>query len=887
MTYKHARILKRPPLLALLAATIAGCGGGGGAPVDGADPADAATSDGAPGGSGDGAADLVPDAPAPALGALTQTITPAGGTMRVRGLEGGLLVLEFPAGAVRRSVAVTVTSVVARPGAVAEAQIAPAGLVLFAPAKLRYTAASPLPPRPHFFWTNKAELNAVATRETGGALEAELGTFGYGAPAPKSPRHHAAGDATLVLTALECDAKITALNVRLGQAANNQDLDQAQALFDELEAVTVACGDQRRTEIEGAACKAYEAAAVNAAAIAADSYETFRQITVPLMATLANLQLAGATCDTSQHDALFRQKFDQLTDFLRVGVDKPGFADELLDRRLGELLTYHAHCQLSGLTDVCDGFAQRLYPKVLDLMRAAAYRDCTTEGSALAVSQLYGLGREAGAQGPFFGFANYSYVQLEDDLTHCTGPKWIVKVFSNASGTPELVADLGKEHDSRGGLGAPANTLEVTVPRQGSLTVGGTVRALVCPHAALASDELVFKIRDAELTRRPRSANLFGIDVNAADIDVARDLPRAGLDPATAASFVVDVLREGDGCGGTFTSAFKVLTITVSLGRPALTLSPSSADLLPGQTQSFSANLGGSPTDAVTWGATGGSISGTGVYTAGTAVGTFAVTATSKTDPTLSAKAEVRIRKDAQVVWTGKWTLDYTFKVSWSRSGSDVGSCAGDPACTATEAGSYDGSLHVDATATTLTAVLPGSTADFFIQDPAAAGSATGASSFTFSQHKADCSQQASGTGSSALTTTSSAKGVWKHLVLAGGGIELQQPAPRPTLTYEGTAKSQARSQQSEACPGGVMDETEVNPPSKAIPVKFLLQNNKLLGTDTVTASSWQGKASSQLSGTTECNRELFAGNLTETPVKGPATCQATVTVTWELHPQP
>jgi len=75
----------------------------------------------------------------------------------------------------------------------------------------------------------------------------------------------------------------------------------------------------------------------------------------------------------------------------------------------------------------------------------------------------------------------------------------------------------------------------------------------------------------------------------------------------------------------------------------ALTISPTSAALLPGGTQQFTAAVTGSSNTAVTWTATGGTISSSGLYTAGQSAGNFAVIATSVADASKSATAPVRI----------------------------------------------------------------------------------------------------------------------------------------------------------------------------------------------------------------------------------------------------
>jgi len=77
---------------------------------------------------------------------------------------------------------------------------------------------------------------------------------------------------------------------------------------------------------------------------------------------------------------------------------------------------------------------------------------------------------------------------------------------------------------------------------------------------------------------------------------------------------------------------------TVSVG-----ISPTSAPLLEGASQQFSSSVTGSSNTAVTWSATGGTISSTGLYVAGNSAGNFTVTATSAADSTKSAVASVAI----------------------------------------------------------------------------------------------------------------------------------------------------------------------------------------------------------------------------------------------------
>ncbi len=86
-------------------------------------------------------------------------------------------------------------------------------------------------------------------------------------------------------------------------------------------------------------------------------------------------------------------------------------------------------------------------------------------------------------------------------------------------------------------------------------------------------------------------------------------------------------------------------TYEQSYGHVAIT--PTAAILDAGAEAQFTATVTGLATSAVTWSATGGTLSGTSgtstTYTAGAAAGTYAITATSVADPTQQATARIEI----------------------------------------------------------------------------------------------------------------------------------------------------------------------------------------------------------------------------------------------------
>src|SRR5271168_1870086 len=89
---------------------------------------------------------------------------------------------------------------------------------------------------------------------------------------------------------------------------------------------------------------------------------------------------------------------------------------------------------------------------------------------------------------------------------------------------------------------------------------------------------------------------------------------------------------------------------TGSSGSPAtpqsvsVSIQPGSSSLAPGAQQQFSAIVMGTTNTTVSWAATGGTVSSTGVYTAGSNSGVFSVTVTSAADPVKWTQATVTVK---------------------------------------------------------------------------------------------------------------------------------------------------------------------------------------------------------------------------------------------------
>jgi len=84
-------------------------------------------------------------------------------------------------------------------------------------------------------------------------------------------------------------------------------------------------------------------------------------------------------------------------------------------------------------------------------------------------------------------------------------------------------------------------------------------------------------------------------------------------------------------------------SVTIAAAPSGVMISPLTPTTFTGGTQQFTATVTGLSNTSVNWTATGGSISISGLYTAGSTAGSFTVTATSVQDPTKSASTTVTV----------------------------------------------------------------------------------------------------------------------------------------------------------------------------------------------------------------------------------------------------
>jgi Bacterial Ig domain len=99
-------------------------------------------------------------------------------------------------------------------------------------------------------------------------------------------------------------------------------------------------------------------------------------------------------------------------------------------------------------------------------------------------------------------------------------------------------------------------------------------------------------------------------------------------------------------------SASAIVSVTTPPPVISITVSPTNASLQTGANQQFRASVAGTTDTAVTWSATGGTISSSGLYTAPQSAGTYTLTVTSVADPSKAASSLITVTAPLSVVVT-------------------------------------------------------------------------------------------------------------------------------------------------------------------------------------------------------------------------------------------
>jgi hypothetical protein len=177
-------------------------------------------------------------------------------------------------------------------------------------------------------------------------------------------------------------------------------------------------------------------------------------------------------------------------------------------------------------------------------------------------------------------------------------------------------------------------------------------------------------VAPASATLQPGQTQQFTANVPVTWSATGGTISQSGLFTAgsTAGSFSVKATSTQD--------TTKSATATVTIQAITVSITPTAATLQPGQTRQFTANV------PVTWSATGGTISQSGLFTAGSTAGSFTVRATSTQDTTRSATASVSIQatqttvtvspSSVYVFLNGQQQFTANVPVTWSATGGAI-----------------------------------------------------------------------------------------------------------------------------------------------------------------------------------------------------------------------
>lgn len=520
-------------------------------------------------------------------GAVTLRVDAGGGSLRAPGFDGSSLEIDVPAGALTEAIELRIEPLPAAARGAPRFAVEPAGLLLRARAALRYRSPAALPEGSVLQWRAGARAVPLATSRQGGQLEARTAYLGFlfGAATERAStrreRAQSSHDrAELEVGLIECDAALERLQQLLAGAVNAGDEVQAMAIFEEAQALTFACQNLRTADTQRRACDAYAGAVLLAQTVAADSFATLRSVLAPVFNTAADLQLVGASCETPTADSVLEAKFAQFSSFLGAEFSKPTFGQDYETARLElyKLYSYLSSCDLMGAVNACQGMRRTLFPDFFDRLREGAYRQCRSQGDLLPLSLMYdehlaaprALTQSAREQpaartGAYLELGRFGYDALEADLAHCRSELEVTS-FEDARGVPvQLQRRLLAAGPEPGSAPGP---LQVSIPRDGSLSLGGQVRALQCPDGSLGIDRIVARIGGVEIDSRALAGNGFTLATQPFDLVLTDTMTRALLDAQATASFTVDVFREGDACAGGFRAQYKLYSIVVAVRDP-------------------------------------------------------------------------------------------------------------------------------------------------------------------------------------------------------------------------------------------------------------------------------------------------------------------------------
>jgi hypothetical protein len=159
-----------------------------------------------------------------------------------------------------------------------------------------------------------------------------------------------------------------------------------------------------------------------------------------------------------------------------------------------------------------------------------------------------------------------------------------------------------------------------------------------------------------------------GVNSRVLSPEALVEQPQTGYETGSVLVCLLLVLLGLSGCLGTAGQPAPNPNTPPNTTSVSVAINPTSASVQTGATKQFSATVTGTSNIGVTWSATGGTISSTGLFSAGTAAGNYAVTATSMADSSKSANASVTLTAPASPPPSGSASSITKDGITWTFS---------------------------------------------------------------------------------------------------------------------------------------------------------------------------------------------------------------------------
>jgi hypothetical protein len=628
---------------------------------------------------------------------ITAELPVAGGRIDVPVGGGTLLTITVPAGAVTTPVSITITPKVPRPGSLAAVSVSPSNLLFHKPITIGLTLGSQLPAdeaarKALVFFTPATPTmvilpTTVGVGTTGPSFTASTAVLGYPQPEPIPSLAVAVARPASLTFSVAADES-TPTDIELYQATTAEKIAAYRAAADELEAtlsfesaiqLRLAAAVLLQLVIDDPAGAAAELeAARDAACGALDKHLTlaegrlgseFSNLWTALRPVLswtsatAELNVTAANCAAAAAaPGILSGLVGRFVELYEAAMKRETFkqnADALGDE-LWEALRVREMGALLGLPDEFGMIKSGIQLPLATALRQASYDWCRSDLEHAYTGRLLIAAREGKVYPPSspqldrlaqtiedrIAELGYDAADVSDDIQYCGTTLTVRNKAPNGS----LVAELPLGGNAELGVVIPEQTVDAFPT--GSIEIDGTLLAFSCPDGTIGDDRIAFEfdgVRVRELTSlSPLQAFIRNGPVTFSVQALAQ---AANISASNGGTHALRMYRESDECGGDYrlladrsiVTRKPLATVWLRFQTITIAVSPTSVAVTTGQQASFAAIVTGALTSVVTWSATGGTITQGGVFTAGTATGTFTVTAAALADPTKTATAQVTI----------------------------------------------------------------------------------------------------------------------------------------------------------------------------------------------------------------------------------------------------